>query len=165
MEEEQIHLDAFEVYFTSRQNGKNKTDSVTGVASEFDRSKSTIFEWKKNFNWDDKEAIRATEINQNIQQNTNSTIIDNKTKYLSFYHKLLDDLKNNFNIKIENVRDLKLVMDGALILQGEITNIQQIQGKIEGRYSVTMSLICSDEHIEHEKRVLNDVGKAQGITD
>jgi hypothetical protein len=49
--------------------------------------------------------------------------------------------------------------------QGEAANIQQIQGKIEGRYSVTMSLICSDEHIEHEKRVLNDVGKAQGITD
>ena len=49
--------------------------------------------------------------------------------------------------------------------QGEPSDVQQIQGRVEGRYSVTMSLICSDEHIENEMRLLNVVGKAQGITD
>lgn len=41
----------------------------------------------------------------------------------------------------------------------------QIKGEIKGRYEVTKSLICSDEHIKNEMRLLNAAGKAQGTTD
>ena len=49
--------------------------------------------------------------------------MDNKVKYLSFYHRLLDDLKKDFTIKIENVTDLKRVIEGALVLQGESNEV------------------------------------------
>jgi hypothetical protein len=129
MDEEQIHLNAFEKYFELRQKGKNKTDCVAGVASEFNRSKSTIFEWKKNFNWDDREAVRSAEINAEVQKKTNNTIIDNKTKYLSYVHAALNKvIKQNpdgsvdIDLDVDKVRDMEILIKLGLLLQGEATD-------------------------------------------
>lgn len=128
MEEEQTHLDAFELYFKLRQEGNGKTKSVAGVASEYNRSESTIFEWKKKLHWDDREAIRSSEINSNIQKKTNSTIIDNKSKYLSYGHAILNkvivkkpDGTFDINLDIKNVSDFEKVTKLCLLLQGEDT--------------------------------------------
>ncbi len=121
MKELQRHRDAFELYLTKKLEGIDTTQAITQVSLELSCSESSIYNWKKKFNWDEREAIRSAEIQKEVEKRTNATITENKVKYLSFYHKLLDDLKNNFNIKIENTRDLKLVVDGALNLQGEAT--------------------------------------------
>lgn len=41
----------------------------------------------------------------------------------------------------------------------------QVKGGFTGQYNVTKTLICTNEHINHEKRILEEAGKAQGITD
>jgi len=128
MDEEQIHLDAFEKYFECRQSGKNKSECVSELALENNLSKTTIWTWKKNFNWDDREAVRSAEINAEVQKKTNSTIIDNKTKYLSYVHAILNKIivKNpdgSFDIKldIKNISDFEKVTKLGLLLQGEDT--------------------------------------------
>jgi hypothetical protein len=130
MEEEPIHLDAFETYFKLRQSGKGKTEAAIGTGSEHGRTKSTIFEWKKNFNWDDREAVRSADINREVQQNTNSVIIDNKTSYLIYAHKLLDKILikdkdgnvTGINLDIKSISDFEKVTKLCLLLQGEDTD-------------------------------------------
>jgi hypothetical protein len=121
MKEQQRHKDAFELYFTFKQNGKSVEETIKLLQSDCNVTRKTLYVWKKEFDWDGREAIRANEIQKEVEQKTNTTIVDNKVQYLSFYHKLLEDLKTNWNIKIENITDLKKVIDGSLLLQGEST--------------------------------------------
>lgn len=128
MDEEQIHLDAFEKYFEYRQEGKNKSESISLVSVELGFSKTSIYKWKKNFNWDDREAVRSAEINAEVQKKTNSTIIDNKTKYLSYVHAILNkiivkkpDGSFDINLDIKNISDFEKVTKLGLLLQGEDT--------------------------------------------
>lgn len=144
MEEEQIHRDAFELYFTLRQNGQNKTNAVTRVAQEYNRSKSRIWEWKKEFNWDEKETLRSLEIEKEVEKKTNARIIDNKAKYLSYYHRLLKELKKaDFPIEIKNVSDLKAVIEGALVLQDQpIEHIKkEIKSKVDIEHEIPAEVI------------------------
>lgn len=134
MDELQRHLDAFEIYFQKKQEGCTIPEAVAGVNLELGWSESSIYDWKKKFNWDDREAIRSSEINKEVQRRTDSNIIDNKTKYLTYYHKLLDKLKKNgFDIEIKSPRDLDLIIKGALLLQGEPTNIEksEVEAKVK----------------------------------
>lgn len=86
-------------------------------------------------------------MNRDVEKKTNSTIVDNKVKYLSFYHKLLDELKNNFDIKIENVNDLKRVVDGCLVLQGEFNERLKSRVVVEKLVDHIDSL-SDDEYVE-----------------
>lgn len=132
MDELQKHIDAFEVYFKSKQEGNDTTTAILTVESQCTVSERTVWRWHKEFDWEGREAIRASEINKEVQKRTDSSIIDNKTKYLTFYHKLLDKLKKNgFDIEIKSPRDLDLVIKGALLLQGEPTEHTQNTGKTE----------------------------------
>jgi len=122
MKELQRHIDAFEIYFKKKQEGNDTAKAITLASQECNFSETSLYTWKKEFDWDGREAIRAAEINKKVEEKTDSTIIENKTKYLSFYHKLLDKLKKDgFNIDIKSPRDLDLVVKGALLLQGEYT--------------------------------------------
>lgn len=132
MDEEQKHLDAFEHYFELRQQGTNITKAVTKVALKYDCSETTIYSWKKNFNWDDREAVRSAEINREVQKNNNSTIIDNKTKYLSYVHAALNKvIKQNpdgsvdIDLDVDKVRDMEILIKLGLLLQGESTDISE----------------------------------------
>ena len=58
------------------------------VASECGRSESTIWEWKKKFNWDERESVRAAEVNRKTEERLNEQLADFKAQYL----KLLNDL-------------------------------------------------------------------------
>lgn len=136
MDEEQKHLDAFELYFNEKQEGKNVNDAVLSVSSQFNVSERTILRWKKNFNWDDREAVRSAEINREVQKNNNSTIIDNKTKYLSYVHAALNKvIKQNpdgsvdIDLDVDKVRDMEILIKLGLLLQGEVTDRTESQNK------------------------------------
>jgi hypothetical protein len=128
MEEEQKHIDAFELYLTEIHNGLSKTEAVTKVASEYNCSVSTVWTWKKEFDWDDKEAVRSVEINKGVEEKTNSTIIDNKSNYLSMIHnifkKYVDEVKAGKRnpLEINSMNDLEKGIKTALLLQGESTD-------------------------------------------
>jgi hypothetical protein len=136
MDELQRHRDAFEAYFKYKQEGHTIEEAIMLLTGDFKVTRKTLYKWKKTFDWDGREAIRATEINRRVQESTDNSIIENKTHYLSFYHKLLGDLKKDFGIKIKTPRDLDLVIKGALLLQGEPTEHTQTTGKHEVDVSI-----------------------------
>lgn len=146
MKELQKHLDAFELYFQSKQAGSTTKASIMQVASKQKYNVTTVWRWKKNFNWDEREVVRASEVNKRVEKRINSSIVDNKVKYLSFYHKLLDDLKNDFDIRIWNVTDLKKTIDGALVLQDE--PVERVESRI-----VIEKLIDKIEDLSDEEYV------------
>ena len=127
MKELQKHLDAFEYYFQCKQSGHNTTESIRLVKSKCNVSEKTLYHWKKEFDWDGREAIRSLEINNKIQEKTNNSIVDNKIQYLGIYHRLLKKLADKgYNIDINNINDLNMVIKGALLIQDQPTeNIKE----------------------------------------
>jgi hypothetical protein len=143
MDEEQYHIDAFETYYILRQSGMTKTDAVAGVSKEHERSKSAVWEWKKEFDWDEKVAIRAAKINKNIQDKTDSTIEENKSSYLGIIHtslnKYIADVKNGSRppIEINSSQDLVRLITKALEIQdeGELTKPLKVEVENKGKNS------------------------------
>jgi hypothetical protein len=128
MKELQRHIDAFEIYFKKKQEGNDTAKAITLASQECNFSETSLYTWKKNFNWDDREAVRSAEINAEVQKKTNSTIIDNKSKYLSYGHAILNkvivkkpDGTFDINLDIKNVSDFEKVTKLCLLLQGEDT--------------------------------------------
>jgi hypothetical protein len=60
---------------------------------------------------------------------------------------------------------IKAAQEGIKTALGEPSDYSHVQGEVKGRYEVTKSLICSDEHIMNELRLLNAAGRAQRTTD
>jgi hypothetical protein len=147
MKELQKHIDAFDQYFILKQNGVSTTEAIRSVMGQWKVSEKSAFKWKREFKWDEKEAVRSVEVNQKVEKKTNNTIVDNKIKYLSFYHKLLDDLKNNFDIKIESVTDLKKTVDGCLVLQGEVNERLESRVVVE-RLVDRIDSLSDEEYVE-----------------
>lgn len=140
MEEEQKHIDAFELYFVKLHDGLTKTEAVTVVASEYSCSVSTVWTWKKDFNWDDKEAVRSQDINKEVEKKTNSTVIDNKSTYLSMIHNIFNNYVEGVkagrrkSVDINNMNDLERGIKIALLLQGESTErTAQQEGSVHDR--------------------------------
>ena len=122
MKELQRHLDAFELYFQYKQSGCNTKQSISKVMVELKWSESALYNWKEEFDWDGREAIRSLEINKELQKKTNTSIVDNKIQYLGIYHRLLKKLADNgYDIDIKCINDLNLVVKGALLVQDEPT--------------------------------------------
>jgi hypothetical protein len=97
------------------------TEAIRLVKSKCKVSEKTLYKWKKEFDWDGREAIRSKEIQDKVEKKTNTTIVGNKVRYLNFYHKLLDSLEKKQDVNIRNVNDLQMVIKGCLLLQDEPT--------------------------------------------
>jgi hypothetical protein len=135
MEETQTHLDAFEKYLQLKLSGKNTEDSFKLLMSDIGVTRQSLYRWKKEFHWDEKEAVRSSEIHKEVEKQTNSTIIDNKVWYLSIYHTLLShpDVKG---MKPNNVTDVDRAIKGSLLVQGESTERTEQSGKVEHEVSI-----------------------------
>ena len=120
LKEQQRHKDAFEEYFIQKQEGKDTHTAITSVTLQFKCSERTAYNWKKEFDWDGREAIRSKEIQKGVEEQTNTSIIGNKARYIKIYHNLLDELEKN-PVTIKNVNDLQMVIKGCLLLQDEPT--------------------------------------------
>ena len=154
MEEKQIHLDAFEKYFIHKQAGINTTEAIEKVWLTGKVSKKTLWKWKREFDWDEKEAIRSLEITKKVSEKTNTTIVDNKVTYLGIIHKLLRKLQEgDYNIEIRNVSDVDKLIRTALLLQDESTGIEKV--KVERDIKV----------IEEELEEYGDVFELVAIND
>jgi hypothetical protein len=128
MKEQQKHLDAFETYFTSRQGGAKISDSVRLVSSEHKVTTKTVWKWKAEFDWDSREAVRAAEINKKIQEKTDSSIIKNKSNYLSLIHNAFAEYTKGIKdgtrepIAINNMNDLATGIRTALLVLDQPTD-------------------------------------------
>ncbi len=136
MKEFQRHHNAFELYFSYIQSNKSKSESIIGVASEYNVANSTMWRWHKEFNWDERAHLRNIEINKQVEKKTNTIIADNKAKYLTFIHKLLDDWKKKVDkgeipVEIKSPADVDKIIKLALLLQDEAGEIIENQVTID----------------------------------
>ena len=137
MKEFQRHHEAFELYFSYLQSKKTKSESIIGVASEYNVANSTMWRWHKEFNWDERAHLRNIEINKQVEKKINNTLVNNKAKYLTFIHKLMDDWKRKVDkgevpVEIKSASDVDKIVKLALLLQDEAGEI------IENQISVNM---------------------------
>jgi len=132
MKEERRHIDAFELYFQLRQQGKGVRDAVAIVAKEQNRSESTIYTWKREFDWDSREAVRAAEIRKKVEEEIDESITDAKVKYLTIVNLSLDqyleDVKEGRRkpIKMTSTMDIERFIKLALLLIGENTERAEV---------------------------------------
>lgn len=126
MEQEQIHLDAFETYFGYKQENLTTNKSINLIAEKYGYTPRTIWKWYKEFKWKEEEQKRRQELNEIIIRKHNNEIIKNKSNYLKLAHKLLDNfIEDDFPTEIESVRDLETVIKLCLLLQEEATEISK----------------------------------------
>jgi len=125
MKEQQVHLDAFEHYFIQKQNRKNVVTAVKSTASKFKVTTKSIYKWKRTFDWDGRESLRAAEVNKKLQEKTNESLVANKASYLSMIHnifgKYIEDVERGVRqpLCIKNANDLVRLIGSALFIQGE----------------------------------------------
>jgi len=128
MREEQKHREAFEHYFTLRQTGHNITEAVQQVANKFGYNETTIWKWKKRFRWDEKESIRAAEVDRKVSERMNEKLVDFKVNYLVLLNDLVSDViqrrqeKGKYSFTIRTISDLERVIKLSLLLHGEATD-------------------------------------------
>lgn len=127
MKEKQVHLDAFEKYFQHKQSGKNTEDSIKLLISDFKVTRKSIYVWKKEFNWDERETLRSLEINKKVEEKTNTNIVDSKAGYLSIINHALDNYVNEVKqgkrkpVEVKGTYDLNNLIKLGLLVQGEAT--------------------------------------------
>ena len=119
MKELQMHRDAFERYFILKQTGSNVVDAIATVALEYNRSESAVYVWKKQFDWDGREAIRTHDVQNKVAEKTNQALADNKAMYLRITHDAIRRAEEQGVVNIENVRDYDLLVKQALTIQGD----------------------------------------------
>lgn len=116
--ENRLSLDAFEIYFTHKNSGLSNFDAISKTASTLDLDKTDVWKWYDEFNWDVKEKERNFTVQEMIENQTNNSIVENKQKYLSILHEILEDYVNRgAPLKIRSFKDLDLVLSKCLELQ------------------------------------------------
>jgi hypothetical protein len=141
MIEKQKHLDAFEYFYTL--GGSASKENCRQVAQKFQISERTFWNWYKKLGWKERTHLRDIDVAKKVEEKTTSTIADNKAKYLTFVHKIIDDLKNKFEngelpVEIKTVSDLDKAVKLGLLLQDEATEKTKTEhtGKVDGQVAV-----------------------------
>ncbi len=148
MREEQKHREAFEHYFTLRQTGHNITEAVKQVADNFGFSETTIWKWKKRLRWDEKESIRAAEVDRRVSERLNEKLVDFKVNYLILLNDLVNDViqkreeKGKSSFTIRSVSDLERIIKLSLLLHGEATD------RVE-----------EDIHSDYDPKLIREIGR------
>ena len=137
MKETQTHKEAFEHFYIKLNEGMSVTDSIMSVAEKFKITGRTAWRWHKKLDWDSKIAVRDVDIQDALETKTNTTIVDNKAKYLGIVHfslnKYVEEVNNGIRqpIPIENSKDLERLIKISLLIQNQPTDIQEQSGSIK----------------------------------
>lgn len=133
MKERMKHRDAFEFFYALGGAPTNK--NAAAVAKEFKVTERTFWNWYKKLDWKEKVQLRDIEISKGVEEKTITTLVENKAKYLSYVHKLFDDLKKKiergeFPVEIKSVSDLDKAIKLGLLLQDQATEKTETTMKV-----------------------------------
>ncbi len=157
MKETQNHKDAFEHFYIKLNEGKSVTDSIMSVAEKFKVTERTAWRWHKLLKWEDKIAVRDVDIQDVLETKTNTTIVDNKAKYLGIVHfslnKYVEEVNNKTRqpIEIESSKDLERLLKIALLIQNQPTEIQ----KSDVNVNVDEDMLTDPEYIQDKREAMD----------
>jgi hypothetical protein len=141
MVERRKHKEAFEHYYLKLNEGTTVSESVLSVANTFGVAKVTAWKWRKKFDWENKTAIRDINIQNSLEEKINTTIVDNKAKYLGIIHfslnKYVEEVNNEIRepIPIKTSQDLVRLIRTSLLIQNQPTDIHEQKGSMKHEYS------------------------------
>jgi hypothetical protein len=132
MREQERHIDAFEYFYSL--GGAASKENCRRVADKFQISERTFWNWYKKLGWKERVHLRNIDVGKKVEKKTNSTIADNKAKYLTYVHKLFDDLKYKVDhgeipVEIKSVSDVDKLVKLGLLLQDEATDKTETRHK------------------------------------
>ena len=161
MKEVQKHRDAFNDYFILKQERKTVVEAVRLVADKYNVSEGAVYTWKRNFDWDGKEAIRTHDVQNKVEEKTNQALADNKAWYLRIIHDSIRKAEENNVVQIENVRDYDLMVKQALTIQGDDNHdqgetVQLLRGILEAIRQDSGTAVARGV-----KRSFNDTSKSE----
>jgi hypothetical protein len=93
------------------------------------------------FDWENKTAIRDINIQNSLEEKINTTIVDNKAKYLGIVHfslnKYVEEVNNKTRepIPIGTSQDLVRLIRTSLLIQNQPTDISEQKGSMKHEYS------------------------------
>ena len=156
MDIEPKHYDAFNYYFSCKQNGDSNSEAIRKTAKEFDVSTRTIENWYYNMNWKQKSAHRTEQIQKEVERMENTTFAKNKKKYLDIYHRVLYEyVQDGLPAKIESIKDLEIVIKNSMLLQDAPTEVIKTETEHTGKVEVTTPLFDRakmEKILEQEKQ-------------
>lgn len=97
------------------------------VSRKYNVSEATVWRWKKAFNWDERESVRAAEVNRKLESELNEQIVDFKAEYLKILNHLIfqafesDDRNLQNTLKLTSMADLERAIKLALLIMGDST--------------------------------------------
>ena len=131
LEENEVHRDAFELYY-SLGDYVSVRKKAHIVEEEFGIAYSTVFRWKDRFNWDDKKRLRDIENRKQIEAITNQLVVETRMDLFDVVKKSIQDYKERIDlgelIKISNTVDLDRMVKLCLLLIGDATERTETKG-------------------------------------
>jgi len=143
MREKQKHIDAFDEFYTL--GGVASDENVRYLSGKCQVSERTIWRWYKKLGWKERVHLRNIEVNKEVEKETNSTLVANKAKYLTYVHKLFDDWKRRVDsgevpVEIKSVSDVDKIVKLALHLQDEPTDKIATEHNHKGSVGIDVKL-------------------------
>lgn len=175
------------IYGYRNEDGEKQYPTLKQAANQYQVSYDSLKQKARKWQWKQKRKDYLTKVKRKVEEKRKSE----KLSESEAEDIVVEDVKfNNVANKLRRAADKELdrIIDGSVnksvgyhlmnigkalesaqkiskTAAGEPSEITSVQGDIHGRYEVTKSLICSDEHIQHEIGVLDAAGKAQGCGD
>lgn len=134
--EELHHQKIFDIYYAmgeSRSLAKLRESILNGLDQDLASSLpslTTVKEWSRRFNWQDRITQRNIELSKRMEQKTNTTVLNQKADYRKIIKEAIDDWYKKFSdgkAGPENVSDLERLMKLDLLLMGEATEKNEAQ--------------------------------------
>lgn len=150
MKETLRHNEAFEFYYSL---GENR--SYLKVADKFDTSKTTVYKWAKQFNWNERVQQRDIEIAKKLEKKTNTTVTNEKARYRTIVKAAINDFAKRLHeeeIEVNSVLDLERLVKLDLLLMGEPTDRTE-GGETKNEYNISQQIVEDPESRELFKQL------------
>lgn len=175
------------IYGYKDDEGKKVYPTLKDAAKWYKVSYDSLKQKARKWNWKQKREDHKVKVARKVKEKKESErISESEAEDIVVNDSEFNDAANK--LRRAAVKELDRIIDGSVnksvgyhlmnigkalesaqkvskTAAGEPSEITSVQGDIHGRYEVTKSLICSDEHIQHEIGVLDAAGKAQGCGD
>ena len=119
MKETLRHHEAFEYYY-----GMGAERSYDAVATKFGISKSTIFNWAKAHDWQERIEQRDIENARKLAKKTDDSIVNSKARYRKLIKVLIAKAVGKINrdeLAAMSIKDIKMLINTDMLLMGEAT--------------------------------------------
>ena len=147
-------LMAFEDYYVYTKCGHKPNEAVNYVADKYDVTKRTVFRWKKDYNWDKLATERSIKANEqladDIRHESDAAVKDFRKPFIGILNRLIAQCVHENEVRINNIKDLVLVMETISKLQKELDI---------GRTQIVSSEYNRTKHVKEINSLLGQLNK------